>query len=209
MPLHRLNDLEKLSFNNVEHLGIDYVIYSLVPWCVRIEQECNAVFYPAGDVYLEFRLDSLLRGDLAARAAYYKSLFGMGTLTINEIRHREGLNPIGPIGDVNWMPLNIAPADELAGVPIADREAAQRRRGRSPCLRNICSGCSRTCRWPIRWARRRTRPAPWPWTRPVRVVRKEVRAVSAALCASPTICPGYATGASDSTASSVSTCSPP
>jgi HK97 family phage portal protein len=122
VPLHRLNDLEKLSFNNVEQIGIDYVTYTLLPWLVRIEQEINRVFYPDGQVWVSFSLESLLRGDLAARANYYKSLFGMGVLTINEIRHREGLNAIGPLGDINWMPLNVAPAQEVLS-PIAERQA--------------------------------------------------------------------------------------
>lgn len=117
VPLHRLMDLERATFSNIEQQGIEYVVYSLTPWLVRLEQEVNRVFYPRGDVFVEFNAASLLRGDAAARAAYYKELFYLGCLTINEIRRRENLNPIGPIGDVHWMQQNMTTAERAAEPP--------------------------------------------------------------------------------------------
>jgi hypothetical protein len=51
-------------------------------------------------------LQALLRGDNASRADFYK-MFGMGGMSINEIRELEDQNPIGPDGDVRFVPANM------------------------------------------------------------------------------------------------------
>lgn len=117
VPMHRLNSLEKATWSNVESLGLDYVRHTLTPWMVRIESEINAAFYPDGELYVEFNFDALTRGDSAARAKYYGEMFRVGGLNLNEIREKEGLNPIGDVGAIHWMPLNMAPAADVLSDP--------------------------------------------------------------------------------------------
>lgn len=127
VPLHRLNDTERATWANVESLGLDYVIYTLTPWITRLEQEINAQFYPDGEYFVEFNFDSLARGDSAARANYYRTLFGMGALTLDEIRRREGMNPVPGVGAIHWIPLNIAPAEDVLENPDVGQQSAQTR----------------------------------------------------------------------------------
>jgi HK97 family phage portal protein len=136
VPMHRLNEMDRATWGNVESLGLEYVIYTLTPWMVRFEQEVNARFYPDGDYFVEFNFDSLLRGDLAARANYYRTLFGMGVLSINEIRRREGLNPTAEVGDIHWMPLNLAPATDVLASPDQRGLLASSGTRESPALDN-------------------------------------------------------------------------
>jgi hypothetical protein len=117
VPLYRLNELERATWSNVENVGQDYVTYTLVPWATRIESEINLRFYPEGEYFVEFDFTGLLRGDSQARSSYYRTLFGLGAMTINEIRHGEGFNPVGDVGDIHWMPLNIAPASDALTSP--------------------------------------------------------------------------------------------
>lgn len=121
VPLHRLNDLEKATYNNVEQLSIDYVVYTLTPLIVPIELEINTALYPTDDVFVEFALETLLRGDSAARAQFYKELFYLGVFSIDEIRRKENLNPLpGELGQLHWMQLNLAPIEE-ARKPVSQR----------------------------------------------------------------------------------------
>jgi phage portal protein BeeE len=48
-----------------------------------------------------------MRGDSAARAAWYQQMQSAGVLSINEIRAYEGLNPIGPEGDERFMQMQM------------------------------------------------------------------------------------------------------
>jgi phage portal protein BeeE len=62
-------------------------------------------------------MTSFLRGNMGARAAFYKELAMLGVLTPNEIRRRENLDPIGPEGDQHLIPLNMGTLAKLATAP--------------------------------------------------------------------------------------------
>jgi HK97 family phage portal protein len=97
VPLHMLADLEKSSFSNIEHQGIEFVTTTLRPWCVKWEQELNRKLLPESDkgkVYTKFNLEGLLRGDSTARAAYLKTMVEMDIYTRNEAREYEDKNPL-------------------------------------------------------------------------------------------------------------------
>ena len=66
VPPHMLADLEKSSFSNIEHQGLEFVKYSLDPWVVRWEQAmCRALLSDSEKprVFIKFNVDGLLRGD--------------------------------------------------------------------------------------------------------------------------------------------------
>jgi hypothetical protein len=49
-----------------------------------------------------------LRGDSKARAEFYKALFNMGAISIDELRGFEDMNPIGgDAGQARYMQINM------------------------------------------------------------------------------------------------------
>jgi hypothetical protein len=40
-------------------------------------------------------MEAFLRGNSASRSTFYQTMFGLGRSTINEIRAKENMNPIG------------------------------------------------------------------------------------------------------------------
>ena len=110
--LHKVGDLERATFSNIEEQGIDFVVDTIQPLLVNIEQEMNhKLFYDAGskDHFAEFVIDGLLRGNSAARAEYYNKIFQIGGLCVNDILELENRNPIGPEGDERFVPMNMQP----------------------------------------------------------------------------------------------------
>lgn len=97
VPLHMLADLERSSFNNIEHQGIEFVTNTMRPWAVKWEQELNRKLLPEkdkGKVYTKFNLEGLLRGDSVARATYLKTMVETDIYTRNEAREYEDKNPL-------------------------------------------------------------------------------------------------------------------
>ena len=114
VPLHMLGDLERATFSNIEHQGIEFSKFSILPWCIRLEQEINRKLLPEAErglFYLRHNLDGLQRGDAASRASFYNTMFQIGALSQNDIRALEEQNPIEK-GDVYFVPLNLRPSDE-------------------------------------------------------------------------------------------------
>jgi HK97 family phage portal protein len=97
VPPHMIQHLLRATFNNIEHLGIDFVTYSLMPWLKLWEQELWAKLLTEEEqstMYFEFNTTALLRGDNAARLAFYSGMANIGAMNRNEIRRKENLNPI-------------------------------------------------------------------------------------------------------------------
>lgn len=111
IPPHLLADLERATFSNIEAQQIDYVVHTIRPYLVNIEQELNKKLLKESEKsnhYIKFSVQGLLRGDSEARAKYYQTLNQIGVLSINEIRAFEDLSPVAD-GDTHYYPLNFAP----------------------------------------------------------------------------------------------------
>lgn len=128
IPPHMLADLDRATFSNIEHQGIEFVQYTMTPWFTRWEETCNRkllVGFEKSAFFCEFLVDALLRGDSAARATFYKELFYLGALSPNDIREKENLNPIeDPNGDkyfvqANMLPIDMAGKQQTAPAPAA------------------------------------------------------------------------------------------
>jgi HK97 family phage portal protein len=116
VPPHKIGELDRSTNNNIEHQGIEWVTDTIRPECSRIERRCNMQLLGPRESsrwYIEFNLDALMRGDSAARSAYYSSLRNIGALNANEIRARENLNPYSG-GDVYMVQGAMIPV-EMAG----------------------------------------------------------------------------------------------
>lgn len=109
IPPHLLKDLSRSSFNNIEQQGAEFVIYSLMPYISKIEEEFNLKLFKRNELgksFVEFNVMGLLRGSVNDRSNFYKSMFGIGVMSINEIRRKENMNAIEG-GDEHFMPLNM------------------------------------------------------------------------------------------------------
>ncbi len=107
VPPHKLADLERATFSNIEHQAIEFVTDCIRPWCVRWEQALRRdLFAEDEDVFPEFLLDGLLRGDAVARSSALAVQFQNGVLSQNEWREIENRNPIED-GDRYYVSLNL------------------------------------------------------------------------------------------------------
>lgn len=111
VPPHLIGHLLRSTFNNIETQGIEFVIYSLMPWLVCREQQMNKKLLTQEErkagFYVKYNVNALMRGDSAARAAFYNAMRQMGAMSANEIREKEDMNPV-PGGDRYLVPLNMA-----------------------------------------------------------------------------------------------------
>ena len=114
VPPHKLADLADATFANVEEQNIEWVADCLAPWMVNWEQELNWKLLSPREregYFVEFVAEGLLRGNATARQAFYHGALSDGWMTINEVRRKENLNPIGPAGDINYVPMNMTTAE--------------------------------------------------------------------------------------------------
>ena len=108
VPPHFLKDLEHATFSNIEHQGIEFVVYSVRPRLVRWEQRIQVDLIPAegqDTLFAEFLVDGLLRGDLKSRYEAYAIGRNNGWLSANDVLELENRNPIKN-GDIYLQPVN-------------------------------------------------------------------------------------------------------
>ena len=123
LPVHMLEETQgTASYASVELRSIDFIVYSLMPWIRRWEDQCNLKLLALGtdrdNLFVEFLLAGLLRGDFKSRMDGYVQALMNGIMTLNEVRRLENLNTIGPAGDVNYVAMNLTTAERmLAGPP--------------------------------------------------------------------------------------------
>lgn len=121
VPPHMLGDLERATFSNIEHQGIEFVRYTLRPWAVRWEEELTRKLFTRRDMFVEFDFDGLLRGDTQSRYGAYSQAITDGWMSRNEVRRKENMEPMEGL-DAMLVPLNMGVAQEDGSVedPQAD-----------------------------------------------------------------------------------------
>ena len=118
VPPHMVGDLDRSTFSNIEQQSLEFVKYTLNPWCIRWEQAmCQQLLSPTDQrkYFIKFNVDGLLRGDYESRMNGYAIGRQNGWLSANDIRELEDLNriPTAEGGDEylvngNMLPLNQA-----------------------------------------------------------------------------------------------------
>ena len=81
VPGHMINDLERATFSNIEHLSLEFVIDTLLPWLTGWEQAiARDLLSPAerSRYYAKHKLQARLRGDNASRAQFYSDRPAVG-----------------------------------------------------------------------------------------------------------------------------------
>ena len=112
--LHKLGDLERSTFSNIEHQSIEFVTDTLQPLIVNIEQEINLKLFDDKPYFAEHLIEGLLRGDTQTRYQAYAVGRQWGWLSANDIRELENQNPLpDDQGDMYMVPMNMIPADQV------------------------------------------------------------------------------------------------
>jgi HK97 family phage portal protein len=124
MPPTKIGDYEFATYSNIEQAAIDYVVDTLTPWLSRWEQEyARKLFVDDPTYFAEHQVQGLMRGDSASRGEFYTRLFGMASLSPNEIRSFENLEEIGPEGDTFFVATNnLAPLKTVLAQPTPEEE---------------------------------------------------------------------------------------
>ena len=118
VPPHKIGDLDRATFSNIEHQSIEFVVDSLRPWLVRIEQAMNMqLLMPEerGEFYVQHIVDGLLRGDTKSRFESYAVARNWGWMNADDIRELENQNPLpDDQGQIYLQPLNMVPAGSMS-----------------------------------------------------------------------------------------------
>lgn len=95
----------------LEQQALGWVMYDLRRFLVGSEQRMTKLLRPQA-VYAHYTVEGLLRGDSAARSAFYRSMWDIGAFSTNEIRELEEKPPVEG-GDVHYRPLNMGALGEV------------------------------------------------------------------------------------------------
>jgi len=121
VPPHMIGDLDRATFSNIEHQGMEFLQFSLGPWLKQIEQSIHAqIMRPVErqTYFVEHVRDAILQADTATRYAAYAVGRQWGWLSTNDVRELENMNPIDN-GDVYLTPLNMVEAGTQDDLPAA------------------------------------------------------------------------------------------
>ncbi len=129
LPPHLLREMGAATYTNIEHQSLEYVIFSLMPWLKRWEQELNRKLLTPEErkrYFFEFLVDGLLRGDIKTRHETYKTGIQSSYYSINDILEMEN-RPLleGKVGDVHFMPINMVPVEQSVGVAAGSAPAGE------------------------------------------------------------------------------------
>lgn len=114
VPPHKIGDLSRATFSNIEQQDIDFAKSTISPWAVRFEKAINKTLFTEEErrtYFVKFSLQALLRGDMQSRYNAYAIARQNGWMTANEIRELEDMNPIEG-GDVILVNGNMMPVGQ-------------------------------------------------------------------------------------------------
>lgn len=128
IPLHMLEEMDRATFNNIEHRSLEFATFTMLPWFKRWEAESGRKLIrrqDRGKFVWEFEYQSLLRGDMKSLGEALGLGRQWGWLTANDCRRMMGMNTVGPDGDKLMVPMNMNDASRLgeeqeAPAPAAD-----------------------------------------------------------------------------------------
>lgn len=121
VPLSFLNE-QGGSFASNEQLMTQFVQTTLMPIIRQYENEFNRKLLTREQrkqgFYFKFSVNGLLRGDTAARTAYYQAAIRNGWLSQDDVRRYEDEPPVGGNASKLWVSGDLYPID----MPIEERK---------------------------------------------------------------------------------------
>jgi len=115
LPPGLLGETETATYASAEQEVLRFREMTLGPWAERLEKEIFRDLLTADEqrtLFTQHTLAKLQATDLKTRFEAYQIGVLTGITTPNEARVMEDRNPL-PGGDTLWMPLNMAPADQV------------------------------------------------------------------------------------------------
>ena len=111
VPLHRINQLDRSTFNNIEHQSLEYYKNTLLPLARMFEEEINFKLFSDRELrqgyYVKFNFDAILRPDAITKATVQEINFRNGFKVLNEIRAENEDNAFpDELADKPMMTLN-------------------------------------------------------------------------------------------------------
>lgn len=117
-PPHMVGDTEKATSwgTGIEQQTIGFATYTVLPDMDLIETAIDAKLLPdQSEIFTEYELKGLLRGDTSARSAWYRAMIELGVMSPNGVLRAENEDPYQG-GDVYRRPLNTAFVDKSGKV---------------------------------------------------------------------------------------------
>lgn len=115
MPPHMLGETERMNYNSMEQLALEFVQGTMIPIVRQYEQEFNRKLLTPQErlrgLYFKFNVNALLRGDMRTRGEFYFKGVRSGLFKPNEIRAWEELPPETG-GDKLYMSRDLSPIDD-------------------------------------------------------------------------------------------------
>jgi HK97 family phage portal protein len=120
VPPHKVADLRRATFSNIEHQAIEVVVDSISPWARRFEDEADFKLFGQNrrGLYTKMNMNALLRGDMKSRMEFYKGMQFVGAYSPNRILELEDENTLGPEGDIHVMQQQMVPLEFIAEGPV-------------------------------------------------------------------------------------------
>ena len=132
VPPHMVADLSKSSFSNIENQSISFVVHTIRPWLVRLEQAMDRALFKEsekGAFFVSFNASALMRGDYKSRMDGYAIGIQNGFFSVNDVRRMENMDPISVDegGDLylingNMLPLKMAGAYAKKALKASEEE---------------------------------------------------------------------------------------
>lgn len=116
MSPHKLADLDRMTFSNVEQMALDHTTTTLGPWRNRWKQSVYRCLLSPEErlsYFAEHNVESLLRGDFKTQTEGFRALLEKGVYSINEVRAWFNLNPVEG-GDEHRVQVNVQAVADIA-----------------------------------------------------------------------------------------------
>jgi HK97 family phage portal protein len=117
VPPHKIGDLEKANYSNIEQQDRSFAKDVAVPWSERIQQELDRKLLfesERGKIKHRFNLDDLIKGDIKTRYEVYAHGVQWGVIKPKEAREQEGWELEGTESiDRFFMNSTMVPVEEL------------------------------------------------------------------------------------------------
>jgi len=126
MKPHKIADLERATFTNIEHQNLEYVMDTLSTWFVRWEQALYAKLLTDKEkqegFYFKHNANAIIRGDIKTRYEAFHLAINDGWLSRNQARELEDMNPEDGL-DEFLLPLNMETLDRNAKIRQLEERA--------------------------------------------------------------------------------------
>ena len=124
VPVHKLKEMTKSSFNNIESEDRSFYMGSILPWTILLDQNFDMQLLTTSDkersgrgrYYFKHSMKGVLKGDIAGQTAHYSAMLDRGVYSINDVRALEDMDPIEG-GDIHLVPLNMTSLENAGKLP--------------------------------------------------------------------------------------------